>query len=259
MEIQWPLVLFTLLTGMGGCMFLFVCANEFKQFSKKDPFVPALVAFVVTVVGGFASVLHLSHAENIMNALNRPASGIFIEAALIGLMCVCVAVFLILVKRGGRNAAKVFAVLGAVFGVALSFMAGHSYIMVAYDAWNTILLPVAYLGTSLAMGSALYWVVACPDEENGSVLAALSTAVCGVVALVAVVIYALASGAFGYAAVYVGVSVVCAVVTAVMGFLGKQKPGKQNAIIALVAAIAAGLLFRMAMWVAGVGVYGFFS
>lgn len=259
MEIQWPLVLFTLLTGMGGCMLLFVCANEFKRFSQKDPFVSGLVAFVVTVVGGFASVLHLSHPENIMNALTRPSSGIFVEAALIGIMCVFVAVFLILVKRGKRNVAKVFAVLGAVFGLALSFMAGHSYIMVAYDAWNTELLPLAYLGTSLAMGSTLYWVIACPGEENGSLLIALATVACGAVSFLTVLAYSLVSGAFSFAPVYIGFSLAGAAVTVAFGLAGRRKPGRQIAIIALAAAVVSGLCFRMAMWAVGMNVYGFFS
>lgn len=261
MEIEWPLVLFTLLTGMGGCMFLFVCVNEFKRLSDKDPFIPGLVAGLITVVGGFASVLHLSHADRIMNALSRPTSGIFVEAVLIGIMCVFAAAFLILLKRGLREsvATKACAVLGAAFGVALSFMAGHSYVMIAYDAWNTLLLPLGYLGTSLSMGATLYWTVACSDSQSNGRIASILVVVCGAISSVTILAYMLVPGVFDRAPAYCLLSLACAVIVIVMGILNRRYPGKYNAVIALIAAMASGLLYRMAMWVVGVGVYSFFS
>ena len=95
MEIQWSLVLFTALTGMGGCMFACVAADEFLGRAKAAAFPAAVAALVIAVVGGLASVTHLSHPDRIMGALSHPTSGIFTEALLVGCLCVCVVVYLL--------------------------------------------------------------------------------------------------------------------------------------------------------------------
>lgn len=261
MEIQWPLVLFTLLTGAGGWVLAFVAANEFTGKSKKDPFKVALVGLVLVVLGGFASVLHLTHPDRIMNALSNPTSGIFVEAALVGIISVCAIVQLILYKRGIAGAAKAFAVLSGLFGVVISFMAGESYIVMnSRAAWDTVLLPLAYLGTAAPMGAGLYWALAAPDEDNGAAFSALATCVGGVLGLVLTLAYAAVAGLFGGAAlgIVAGVAVLDAAV-AVIGFLGKSKPTQVLAWASVALAVVAGLLLRVLMWVAGAGAYGFFG
>lgn len=259
MEVQWPLVVFTLLTGAGGWLFAFVALGEVKG-SKQSGFMPGLVALGLVVAGGLASVLHLSHPDRIMNALSHPASGIFVEAALCGCIVVCIAVYLVCVKRSAALPAKVFAVLGAVFGILISFMAGHSYLMVAREAWNTLLLPIAYLGTAVPMGASLYWALARPGEEEGASFAPMATVVGAALGLASLAAYGAAAGAFaGTTLVYAAASLCCLVVTAVIGVLGRGKSGRLYACIAVVAAVAAGLLFRMMMWVMGSGVYNFFD
>ena len=158
MEIQWSLVLFTALTGMGGCMFACVAADEFLGRAKAAAFPAAVAALVIAVVGGLASVTHLSHPDRIMGALSHPTSGIFTEALLVGCLCVCVVVYLVLVKReAAAGARKAVAVIGAVFGVLLSFMAGESYLMEARPNWCSQLLPLGYLLTAVSEGIAATW------------------------------------------------------------------------------------------------------
>ena len=128
MEIQWSLVLFTALTGMGGCMFACVAVDEFLGRAKAAAFPAAVAALAIAIVGGLASVTHLSHPDRIMGALSHPTSGIFTEALLVGCLCVCVVVYLVLFKReAGAGARKAVAVIGAVFGVLLSFMASRTW------------------------------------------------------------------------------------------------------------------------------------
>lgn len=134
-------------------MFACVAADEFLGRAKAAAFPAAVAALVVAVVGGLASVTHLSHPGRIMGALSHPTSGIFTEALLVGCLCVCVAVYLVLVKRGaGASARKAIAVIGAVFGVLLSFMAGESYLMEARPNWCSQLLPLGYLLTAVPEG-----------------------------------------------------------------------------------------------------------
>ncbi|MDE8703664.1 dimethyl sulfoxide reductase anchor subunit, partial [Adlercreutzia equolifaciens] len=112
------------------------------------------------------------------NALSHPTSGIFVEAVHIGLLAVAVIVYLVCVKREIAGGIKASAVCGMIFGVALSYMAGHSYIMAAIETWNTMLLPSGYLLTALPMGSSLYWALA-GREEAASKFMGVCTLVCG--------------------------------------------------------------------------------
>ena len=77
---------------------------------------------------------------------------------IIGLLLAVVAiVYAILVKReASAGARKVFAVLGIIAAIALTFACGASYMMSSHAMWDTITRPLAYLGTAAASGTALY-------------------------------------------------------------------------------------------------------
>lgn len=261
METQWPLVLFTLLTSLGGCSFVFVAGNEFVKKSPTSGFVPGLAAAIIAVVGGICSVFHLAHVERIMNALSHPTSGIFVEAVLVGCLVVCIAVYLICLKREVAAGVKVFAVLGALFGIALSFMAGHSYMMDAIASWNTYLLPLGYLLTALPMGAALYWAMACKDEQSGAFMA-VCTLVCGVLSLVGTLAYAAVSGAFAGGSPLAIAAVACLLGGAapiVLGALGRKTPKPAYAWAAFACAAVGALLYRVLMWAVYVSAFGFFG
>ena len=260
MEIQWPLVLFTLFSSMGGCLFVFVGLNEFTKKSDVSGFVPGVVAGVLAIVGGLCSVLHLEHVERIMNALSRPTSGIFVEAVLIGCLVVCVAIYLICLKRNVQAGVKVFSILGIIFGIALSFMAGHSYIMEAVSTWNTEFLPLGYLLTALPMGSALYWAMACKDEKSGKFMAAC-TLICGVLGLAGSLCYAVAVDAFSCepVAMVIGSIVFAGVIPAILGAVGLKKPAQVCGWIAFASAAVGACMFRVLMWTMHATLFGFFG
>lgn len=255
MAIQWSLVLFTLLTGTAGWAFACVAWDKVSGKNGEKAGTAAIVAIVVMLVGGLASVTHLAHPENIMAALNRPASGIFIEATLTGLALICMIVFLILVKRGASEGAqKVFAVLGALFGIVLSYSAGSSYMMSTSSTWATPLLPCAYLGTAVPAGIALYacCVAKGADAQTASRFGAALIAG-GIVAAVVAIAYGAVCGFDGANAPLV-LCVVAAsgVLPVVCGFAFKGNPEKMMtfAAVALVGALAGALALRCLMWVA---------
>ncbi|MGN0039328.1 MAG: hypothetical protein ACI36Y_09415 [Coriobacteriales bacterium] len=260
MEIQWPLVAFTWLTGMGGWLLAFIAANQFTGKSKKDILKPVIVGTALVILGGFASILHLSHVERIMNALSNPTSGIFVEAVLVGIIAICGIVAVILYKREQPKGVKVFVVLAGLFGIVISFAAGESYIvMTSHAAWDTILLPVAYLGTATAMGGSLWWLLCCPDEENGYGFAALLTAVTAAVGLVTVLAYCAVGGVFGGAGLVLAlVTLAFDAVALIAAAVAVRKPNASLVYVALVTALIAGFCLRTLMWVAGVGAFDFF-
>lgn len=253
MDIQWSLVLFTALTGMGGCMFACIAADEFLGRAKAAAFPAALVSLIVTVVGGLASVTHLSHPGRIMGALSHPTSGIFVEAVLVGCLCVCVVVYLVLVKReASAGARKAVAVVGAVFGVLLSFMAGESYLMEARPNWCTQLLPLAYLLTAIPEGVAAYLLVVAAKAKDADVAPYGKALLAGgVLAVVGAAAYAVWVGpADGAQWGLLAVSIAGAAVAAACGALAGKKPESLMTMsgAALVGALVGAVAFRCLMW-----------
>ena len=195
MEIQWSLVLFTAVAGCGTWASVGVAVDELRGLTERTNRLASAVALVLAVVGGIASVTHLSHPDRIMAVLGHPTPGIFLEALLIGLFILAEVVYLILLARGvSAGVRKAVAVAAAVIGVVFSFASGYSYMMEARPTWNTIALPFGYLGFAAASGLALYLLLAALKKERDEALklAGIETVVGGVLAI--------ASGlAFGFA------------------------------------------------------------
>lgn len=252
MTIQWSLVLFTALTGIGGWTFVCVAADEFLGRAKAAAFPAAVVAFALSAVGGLASVTHLSHPDRIMGALGHPTSGIFTEAVLVGCVCVFVAIYLVMLKRGADHGArKAVAVIGAVFGVLISFMAGESYLMSSRPNWDTQLLPLGYMLTAMPGGIACYLAVAAAKAKEAKLdQYAKALLVAGVLGTVA---FAVAAGqsdgsALGFAAAS---AVLAGVVPAIVGALLPKKPQQAMTLaVAALACAAVGIVcYRCLMWV----------
>lgn len=258
MSIQWSLVLFTWLTGAGGCLFAFIGLNELTRWSKKSTFTASLVALVLSVVGGLASVTHLAHPDRMLNALTHPTSGIFVEAVLVAILCVCIIAYLICIRRKTQAAAKVFGVLGAIAGLLLSFMAGHSYIMAAQTAWATMALPLGYLATALGIGAGLWWALLASDKENGAQVASICAIACSVLALVCVLSYSVIAGCFTTSGTIAIAALICEAIAVILAVVARMKsmPGLEWGYVVVVAIAA--LLFRVLMWTVGGASMAFF-
>lgn len=264
MAIQWSLVIFTALTGTAGWMLACVAASEFAGKLRKAAFPASVCALVLLVVGGLASVTHLSHPERMLEALGHPTSGIFTEAALVGVTSVFVIIFLVLAKReGGEGARKGIAACAAVFGVALSFMAGYSYMMAARATWNTFLLPLGYLATAIPAGVAAYLVVAGVVKDDGE-LGKFPTYLLagGVIAAVCAAAYvAVSNGPDAILLGWVLAVVVGGIGSAAFGYLVGKKPESATSMAgaALACALVGAIAYRAYMWTAMTSVNNFFS
>ena len=179
MEIQWPLVLFSLLAGTGGSLFAFVGLSEFLGGSSKVRDAGSIVAIALIVLGGCFSVLHLASPLHAISAVTNllSFSGISIELMLLGANFVVMLAYILVRKRSNATTpVKVLAVLGIVFGLMLGFFCGHGYVLEGQPTWNSETLPLAYLGTSLACGAFLYGTIVAlkgDEKEFGGKLGAL--------------------------------------------------------------------------------------
>lgn len=264
MAIEWPLVLFTALTGCGGWLAVCVAIDLFACKAKKADAVAAVVAVVLLAVGGCASVLHLQHPDRILGALSHPTSGIFVEAVLVGLCALALAILFVMMKRGvADGACRIVAVVAAALGVALSFMAGHSYMMASIPAWNTPLLPLGYMLTAAPSGVATYGLIVVLEGEGevpplyGKVLAT-----CGIAGVLGAAAYGAASHAASSVLCLLAASVLAGgLVPTICGllFIRSSKAVKAVLAIAVVCAIAGAVAFRCAMWLSGEASSNFFA
>lgn len=266
METQWPLVLFSLLSGLGGGLFLAVCLGELVGAERKANRISAVVSLVLVIAGACFSVLHLEQPANIMAAATNvfSFSGISVELITVGVTAIAVVTYLFAVSRGaGKSAVSAIAVVGIVCGIAIGFFTGSGYVFGSQPNWNTVFLPLSYLFGDVSAGALLYCgLVLCLDKGSGVdrrvVFVALA---CAVADLAACLGYAAHVG-FGVldAACFWGGGVAIGCVAAgLCAALLVRKSSASVAFAGAACALVGGLLFRVAMWMVGSGILHLFD
>lgn len=214
------------------------------------------------------SVLHLSHVDRILEALNHPTSGIFVEAAMIGVLCVILAVYFVLLVRGSSSKARTaVGILALLVGVVFTYACGSSYMMEARPAWQTVALPLAYLGTAASAGAGLNLLLKALQkrDEKAVSFAGLLAVAGGALGLVLAAAFCIAAGA--YIAAADNGAMMCTIVLFVAlvaviacGAVAFKQPKSALALgaIALVAGVAAAIALRVAMWLIGTPFMDFF-
>lgn len=298
MEVQYPLVFFTLFLCLSSGMLLFqgICAVR-GLGTKKFHTVMLAAELVVLAIGGFSSFLHLHHWERIFNGFGHLTSGITQELFGIVVTVVVLAVLFGVLRKGGDGERALPAWCGwlaVVVGVTMGFVCAHSYYMPARPAWSNFTLYVYYYGSELVLGAAGAWLVAAvlkEDAKVGELLAKLTCAM-GVVSAVAVVVAGfywttISFGDVGYSfhttdptaalpapaaalaapmsgsevgMFWGGALVVGSLVAAVCGALGWKKPqvALPASAAALVCSLIGGVCFRVVLYAVGVSFYVYF-
>ncbi|MCB7036595.1 dimethyl sulfoxide reductase anchor subunit family protein [Eggerthella sinensis] len=155
MEIQWPLLIFSVLLGVTSGSFVFLAVGELRGKFRDVRFAGALIALICLAVGGCVSVLHMGHPERATHLLGNLGSGLSKELFVVAVMGIVALIYLVLAKKDYPTASKVSGVLGGVIGLVLPFVAGASYLIAARPAWDSIALPLMFLGAGLALGMTL--------------------------------------------------------------------------------------------------------
>lgn len=187
MELQWPLILFTTFVawsaGLFGAQGVAALVGEGRRAQM-----PALVgSAALLAVGGVAVFFHLEHFERIFNGFGNPTSGITQELVCVVVVGVLMVVAFVMLrqsaaatagagaagaaaggpapapKAGGSSSTdasdqgapampKWLAVLAIAAAVLLVLVTGHSYMMAARPAWDSLLGPLSLLGAAAAAG-----------------------------------------------------------------------------------------------------------
>lgn len=265
MEIQWSLVLFTVVSGAGAWLFAASMIGALAKKGELPTKAESIVSFVLLAVGGCLSVTHLKHVDRILEALNHPTSGIFVEAAMIGVTCVLIAVYFVLLVRGSSKGALMgVGLAAALVGAIFTFACGASYMMDARAVWCTPALPAAYGCTAAALGCAVNLLMkgAAKADEGACAFAGLLAVIGGAAG-------AVLSGAFVLGAAdavnalampWAVLLFVGAVVAIVCGAVAWKMPKSAVAagVVGTIAAALAAVALRVAMWLVGTPLLDFF-
>lgn len=188
MSVQWPLLLFSILTGVSSGIALFVGVGEARGRFSSVRVLLAAIAFVLLVAGGCVSALHLGHPERALNILGNIGSGLSRELLAVGAMGIVLAVYLVAAVRKQAGVARVASFVAAVLGIVLPLVAGASYLIAARPAWDSFTLPLMYLGTGVGMGFALAGAIVCAKGDVEDARLAVRLALVGVAIMVVTVL-----------------------------------------------------------------------
>lgn len=271
-KIQWPLVLFSMLAGCGGCCFAFAGVAGALGESTTVTLWATSVSLVLVVVGAVCSMMHLATPRHAFAAVTHllSFSGISVELIMLGVASVLMAAYGAACLWFDNELVRlVLGMAGALAGVVLAFVTGHGYLISSKPTWNTKKLPLAYTGTALVAGGFLYAVV---SVATGGVWAMelpvkLLLAACAVFSAVTVAAYlghlGMQTAKKNPTLFWVGI-VVCGLVVPLACAAILLAPLPSMAFVAVaavgfVAAMAGGLSLRMLMWIVGAGFLFFFE
>ena len=164
MELQWPLILFTTFVAWSAGLFGAQGAAALAGEGRRAQMPSLIGSAVLLAVGGIAVLFHLEHFERIFNGFGNPTSGITQELGCVVVVGVLMVVAFVMRRRaaGGDEAPalpKWLAVLMIVAAALLVLVTGHSYMMAARPAWDSLLGPLTLLGAACAAGPLTFAVI----------------------------------------------------------------------------------------------------
>ncbi|MDR1422857.1 MAG: hypothetical protein LBI64_08365 [Coriobacteriales bacterium] len=187
MEIQWQLIVFTLLICLGSGTF--AITGLLAALGKGEEIrLPALaVSLVSMLIGGIASLFHVQHWERMFNGFGHLTSGITQEIIGLALVVVAIAVYFVVSRKGAapRWAGWMAMAVSLLMIVAMA----HSYIMPSRPLWDNVLLYVYYLANFVMFGG-LAVILLYGIKGKDSPFACKITLVGGALQLVAAIGYA---------------------------------------------------------------------
>lgn len=153
MAIQWPLVFFTLFTGLGVGAFSCIAVIEWLGIGEVVLLPGTITALVAMAAGGLASVFHLSHPFRAYNIIKHLDTGVGKEMLLITITGVAIFLYAVIRVMGlGGLSGKIVAAIGLVAGILLAFEMGATYVLPARPAWRTWLWSFIYAASAAVTG-----------------------------------------------------------------------------------------------------------
>ena len=167
MELQWPLILFTTLLAWAAGVFGAQCLYALRGQGTRAQMPALITSAALLVVGGIAVFFHLEHWERIFNGFGHLTSGITQELIAIVALAVVAVIYLVFLRKSGDGTVpRWIAVAALVFSAILVVVCGHSYMMAARPAWDSVLQIGSLVGAALILGPLTLGVImACAGDD----------------------------------------------------------------------------------------------
>ena len=270
MEIQWMLVLYSLFMGLAIGPFALLALTD--ACAKRSALCKwaSLVGLGCVIIAGIAAFAHLQRplaAINVFSNFRSPITQETVAVLLTGVIAALLAASYLFNWMTGLR--KPLAWIGLVVAVVAVILIAGIYLLPARPAWNTWLLPIALLASSLINSLLLAWalvvlVPTSPDEEDRKELTAKLRswvlAVLLVYAIVAVIYFLIAANRQGEIArllmgdlalwFWLGLVVVGLVAPGLLVWLGKKNV-RVSALAAFLLVVVGGLIVRMMLFPLG--------
>jgi DMSO reductase anchor subunit len=167
MELQWPLILFTVFAAWSAGLFGTQSLANLKGEGAKAQVVSVITSVVLLVIGGIAVFMHLQHWERIFNGFGSITSGITQELIAIVVIVIVMVIYFIQARKDEGKVASWVAIVGIIVSLALVFVMAHSYMMASRPAWDSLAWILAVYGSSFILGPCTFLtIVHFVDKEN---------------------------------------------------------------------------------------------
>lgn len=186
MEVQWPLLIFTLFICLGAGIIIVSGSLAGLKKAPKIHFLASVIALVSIIIGGVASFLHLQHWERAFNGFGHLTSGITQELIAIAVLGILIVAYLVLARKG--QVPQAFGWIIAVVALITVAVMSSSYNMSARPVWDTLLLGLYYISNALVFGALVVIILAAIKKED--------VAITPTIAIVGVAIQAVATAAY---------------------------------------------------------------
>ena len=190
MELQWPLILFTLFICWGAGTF--GALGVMGALKRGDEVrMPALaVSFAAIAIGGIAVTFHLEHWERIFNGFGHLSSGITQELIAVVIIMAVMAVYFAFARKGKVPAWLGWTALAA--SALLVFAMAHSYLMDSRPVWDSVLLYLYYFANAALLGTLTMAVLCGAKGASADAVepAVMSTIVASVAQTISLLAYA---------------------------------------------------------------------
>lgn len=159
---EWSLILFTLLAQLAVGMFVVIAAVNTLSISKsnslaaREMLIRILISVVIVMIlAVLASFLHIGRPKSAALAVNHfSRSWLSREIVFVLLFTALAGMSLALhyLSAGSPLFRERFAVITGVIGIITIISMARVYMLATVPAWNTIVTPIQFIGSSLILG-----------------------------------------------------------------------------------------------------------
>ena len=242
---EFPLLVFTVLTGLAAGAYVAAAAFPPKEQAKNAVLFP-VICLVLAAVGSVASVLHVGRPALVFGIFANPTSSLTLEAIFAGLFCIGIIVDLVMAAMKKSN--RAVSIVVAVLGVALLLVQAHAY-ATSYGvaAWCS---PAIWPFVLLSAVAAGFPLAGCFGAAQGGKTPSLAACVLlvlgGLCAVIEAVIF---NGAAADGVMVIALGAVIMFVAAACAFMAKDEKATMvyaTAVLAIVALFVMRYGFYMA-------------